>query len=141
MAFYSLAGVQAAIGAAQSARSTDRGYQFLVFEGDRLVGRVNLHEVRRPYFNAADLGYRIGEQEIGRGIASRAVALCLAQAFGAIGLSRIEATVRSDNARSMHVLDRSGFAVFGRSTRSLLRDGQWFDRVHFERHADDGHDG
>jgi len=30
----------------------------------------------------------------------------------------------------------SGFTAWGRSTRCVEFDGQWFDLIHFERHAD-----
>ncbi|MBW8779083.1 MAG: GNAT family N-acetyltransferase, partial [Burkholderiales bacterium] len=97
-AFYSAAGMAAAIAAAESAWAAGQAHQYLVVDGERIVGRVNLTHVRRTHFHCADLGYRIGEQDGGRGVASRAVALCLEQAFGEHGLLRIEATARPENA-------------------------------------------
>ena len=84
--FYSEQGVAAAIAAAEAAWASDQAFQYLVVEDGRIVGRVNLTAVRRAHFHCADLGYRIGEHDGGRGVASRAVALCLEQAFGAHGL-------------------------------------------------------
>jgi [ribosomal protein S5]-alanine N-acetyltransferase len=98
---------------------------------------VNLTSVRRTHFQCADLGYRIGEHDGGRGIASRAVALCLAQAFGTHALHRVEAVARPENKGSVRVLERNGFRQFGRSRRSFELGGQWFDRLLFERHRDD----
>ena len=135
--FYSEHGVAAAIAAAEAARANDQGYQYLIVEDERLVGRVNLSAVRRTHFQCADLGYRIGEHDGGRGIASRAVALCLAEAFGALGLGRIEAIARPENQGSVRVLERNGFQQFGHSRRSFELGGQWFDRLMFERHRDD----
>jgi ribosomal-protein-alanine N-acetyltransferase len=136
-AFYSATGVAAAIAAAESARSAGQAFQYLVVDGERIVGRVNLTHVRRTHFHCADLGYRIGEHDGGRGIASRAVALCLEQAFGELGLQRIEATARPENAGSIRVLERNGFRQFGHSRRSFELGGQWFDRLLFERHRDE----
>jgi len=34
------------------------------------------------------------------------------------------------------VLERNGFGAWGRSTRCVEFDGEWFDLIHFERHAD-----
>ena len=132
--FYSAQGVAAAIAAAQATWSNDQAFQYLVVEDERIVGRVNLTSVRRTHFQCADLGYRIGEHDGGRGIASQAVALCLAQAFGAHGLARIEAVARPENTGSVRVLERNGFQQFGHSRRSFELGGVWFDRLLFERH-------
>ena len=135
-AFYSEQGVAAAIAAAQAAWAKDQAFQYLILEDGRIVGRVNLTAVRRAHYHCADLGYRIGEHDGGRGIASRAVALCLEQAFGPLGLGRIEAVARPENKGSIRVLERNGFRQFGRSRRSFELGGQWFDRLLFERHRD-----
>ncbi len=134
--YYSLGGVRAAIDAAMQARAADRGYQYLAIDDSRIVGRVNLTNVRRAYYNAAELGYRVGEHEGGKGVASCAVALCLAEAFGPLALWRVEATARPANAASIRVLERSGFQAFGHSRRCFRLHDEWFDLVHFERHAD-----
>jgi len=134
-AFYSERGVAAAIAASEAARANDQAFQWLVVEDGRIVGRVNLTNVRRAHYRSAELGYRIGEHDGGRGIASRAVALCLEQAFGAHGLRRIEAIARPQNKGSIRVLERNGFVQFGHSRDSFELGGQWFDRLLFERHA------
>ena len=134
--FYSEQGVAAAIAAAEAAWAGDQAFQYLIVDGGRIVGRVNLTAVRRMHFNCADLGYRIGEHDGGRGVASRAVALCLEQAFGTHALGRIEAVARPENKGSIRVLERNGFRQFGHSRRSFELDGQWFDRLLFERHRD-----
>ena len=136
-AFYSTDGVATAIAAAQTAWAAGHAFQYVVIEGSRLVGRVNLTNIRRAHFFCADPGYRIGEHDGGRGIASRAVALCLEQAFGAHGLLRIEAVARPENLGSIRVLERNGFGQFGHSRRSFELGGQWFDRLLFERHRDE----
>jgi len=135
-AFYSPQGVAQAIAAAEAARAEDQAFQYLVIERERIVGRVNLTAVRRTHFQSAELGYRIGERDGGRGIASRAVALCLEQAFGTLGLLRIEAVARPENQGSVRVLERNGFVRFGHSRRSFQLGGRWFDRLLFERHRD-----
>ena len=135
-AFYSERGVAAAIAVAEAARAADQAFQYLVVEDGRLVGRVNLTAVRRAHYQCADLGYRTGEHDGGRGIASKAVALCLEQAFGTHGLRRIEAVARPENQGSVRVLERNGFARFGHSRLSFELGGRWFDRLLFERHRD-----
>ena len=135
-AFYSEQGVVAAIAAAEKSREHDHAFQYLIEDAGRLVGRVNLTNVRRRHYDCADLGYRIGEHDGGRGVASTAVALCLAEAFGPLGLRRIEAVARPENQGSVRVLQRNGFTQFGHSRRSFELGGRWFDRLLFERHRD-----
>ena len=135
--YYSEQGVAAAIAAAEAARANDQAFQYLIIEEGRIVGRVNLTAVRRTHYQSAELGYRIGEHDGGRGIASRAVALCLAEAFGPLGLGRVEAIARPVNKGSIRVLERNGFRQFGHSRASFELGGQWFDRLLFERHRDD----
>ena len=134
--FYSEQGVRAAIAAAEAAWAGDQAFQYLILDAERIVGRVNLTGVRRTHFQSADLGYRIGEHDGGRGVASRAVAFCLDQAFGTHGLRRVEAVARPENRGSVRVLERNGFVQFGHSRRSFELGGRWFDRLHFERHRE-----
>ncbi|MCU7650950.1 GNAT family N-acetyltransferase [Pseudomonas piscis] len=133
--YYCSEGVAEAIVQAQQDAEADRGYQFLIRQDGLLVGRVNLHRVQRHYFNCAELGYRIGERFIGRGIARTAVAQVLQRAFGELGLSRLEANARPENIGSVRVLEACGFSRYGHSRRSFLLHGQWFDRLHYECHG------
>jgi ribosomal-protein-alanine N-acetyltransferase len=134
--YYALEAVEAAIARAEEDRRADTGYQYLALGADgRIVGRVNLRGVRRPHYRSAELGYRIGEREAGRGFAGAAVGLCLREAFGALGLWRLEATARPHNLASIRVLERNGFRAWGRSARCVEFAGDWFDLIHFERHA------
>jgi ribosomal-protein-alanine N-acetyltransferase len=134
--YYTLPAVREAIEQAARERAADQAYQFLLKEDGAIVGRVNLRAVTRPYFNKATLGYRIGERCVGRGYASRAVALALEQAFGALELWRVEATSRPENAASVRVLERNGFTAYGRATRAIQMHGTWGDLLQFERHRD-----
>lgn len=134
--YYRRDGVAKAISLAQADAAADRGYQFLARdERGRLVGRVNLHQVRRTHWHAASLGYRVAEDAAGRGIARSMVELVLPIAFDTLGLKRIEATARPDNLASVRVLEANGFRQFGHAKCCMELNGQWFDLLHFERHA------
>ncbi|MGL5994973.1 MAG: GNAT family N-acetyltransferase [Pseudomonas proteolytica] len=134
-AYYSVEGVQRAIESALLEASEDRAYQYLIRENGVLVGRINFTQVRRRYYHSASLGYRMGAQFTGRGLARQAVALGLEKAFGEHALKRIEATVRPQNPGSLRVLQRTGFTQYGHSRKAFLLDGQWFDLLLFEVHA------
>jgi ribosomal-protein-alanine N-acetyltransferase len=136
-AYYSREGVAGAIAAAIEDAAQDRGYQFLVKSANgELLGRVNLSGVKRAHYHCGVLGYRIGQSHGGRGIASEAVRQVLEIAFGRLGLRRIEADASIGNGGSVRVLERNGFVLYGRSRRSFELQGTWYDRLHFERHAD-----
>lgn len=134
--YYEDGGVEAAVAEALRDAAQDRAYQYLIRSAEgALVGRVNLSHVRRQHFHSCELGYRIGEAENGKGYASQAVKLVLAEALGPLGLMRVEARAREDNIGSVRVLERNGFVQFGRSLRSFEIGGAWFDVLCFEAHA------
>ncbi|UTH72793.1 GNAT family N-acetyltransferase [Chromobacterium sp. IIBBL 290-4] len=134
-AFYSLDGVRGSIATAQAERESGSAYQYLIWQGGAIAGRINLRGVERHYFHKAELGYRVGEAHVGRGVASKALASLCELAFGELGLARLEATVRPANAGSLKVLERNGFSVFGKAERSMLLHGEWHDLWHMERRS------
>ena len=135
-AYYCDEGVAQAIETALADAAHDRGYQFLLkMETGQIVGRANLSGVKRAHFHSAILGYRIAQAACGQGIASEAVRQIADIAFSQLGLARIEADVRAENAASIRVLERNGFVQYGHSRRSFELGGLWYDRLHFERHA------
>lgn len=136
VSYYSIDGVTQAVAQAMADAASDLGYQFLVKdERGSIVGRVTLGGVRRAHFHSAVLGYRIAQAACGKGYAGQAVGQVLEIAFGELGLARIEADCRVDNAASARVLLRNGFTQFGCSRRSFELHGRWYDRLHFECHA------
>ncbi|SIR48530.1 ribosomal-protein-alanine N-acetyltransferase [Janthinobacterium sp. TND4EL3] len=135
-AYYTPEGVAAAIEQAQRERQQDSAHQYLAKLDGKIVGRVNLTAVTRPYFNRATLGYRIGEQFGGRGYATRVVALLLEEAFGTLELWRLEATARPQNLGSVAVMQRNGFHQYGRSEKAMRFHDAWSDLLYFERRND-----
>ena len=133
--FYTDEGFAEEMAACLQRQQQDQAFHYLMWEGEQLVGRINLTQVRRPYFHSAALGYRVAPDCGGRGLAGQAVAAVLQQAFTTHGLQRIEAIVRPENPASVRVLQKQGFVQFGHSRRSMELNGQWFDLLHFEAHA------
>ncbi|MFE5542036.1 GNAT family N-acetyltransferase [Streptomyces sp. NPDC056492] len=82
-----------------------RFHVLITREGD-LVGRVNLLDIED---GSAELGYRIGENAAGRGLATAAVAEICRVAQTAYGLTRLTAVTTLDNPGSLTVLRRGGF--------------------------------
>ncbi|HEY4082785.1 MAG TPA: GNAT family N-acetyltransferase [Burkholderiaceae bacterium] len=133
--YYSREGIARAIEAAERESAEDRGYQFLIREHEVLVGRINLSQLRRTHWQSASLGYRIGADFNGRGIAKAAVQLITQRAFGELALMRLEAHARPENLGSIGALKANGFEQFGHSKRSFQLHGQWFDMLYFEANA------
>jgi len=134
--FYTQAGVDSAIQVALHQARQDLAYQYLIWCGEELVGRVNLTQVRRQHFHSAVLGYRIGEEFNGRGFAKQAVRMALQKAFETHHLQRVEACARPENIASIKVMLANGFVQYGHSKRSFELHGEWFDTVHFEVHKE-----
>lgn len=63
---------------------------------------------------AVELGYAFGVDFWGRGLATEVGRAILAEAFGAIGLTRVVAVTKPDNLASQHVLAKLGFTAAGR---------------------------
>ena len=76
----------------------------------RLIGDAGLFHVS----GEVQLGYTLGAEWWGLGYGTEAAGLCLAPAFGELGLTELAAVVEPENERSVHVLEKLGFARDGR---------------------------
>lgn len=114
-----------------------RKYAFLAEQDGQLAGVINLNEVVRGIFQSAYLGYYGLAGAMGRGIMTAAVGLVVAEAFGALGLHRVEANIQPGNERSRALVQRLGFQLEGFSPRYLRIAGEWRDHERWARLADD----
>lgn len=123
----------------QREQREDLGYAFAIFclADDRLIGGVSLSNVRRGVTQAGQLGYWLGLPHIGQGFMADAVAAMLPYAFFGLRLHRIEAATLPTNARSIRVLERSGFEREGYARRYLKINDEWQDHILFALLADD----
>ena len=110
---------------------------FLVEAEGALAGAFNLGEIVRGGFQSAYLGYYAYPGFDGQGVMARGLALVLAEAFGALGLHRVEANIQPGNARSIALARRAGFRLEGFSPRYLFIDGAWRDHERWAKLADD----
>lgn len=79
---------------------------------NRLVGIISLKNIDSDKKNA-NVGYWIGEQYWGNGIATESVALVINYAFSVLGLEEIYAYVYSENKASIRVLEKNGMTKKG----------------------------
>lgn len=74
---------------------------------NRLVGTISLKNIDSDN-KKANMGYWIGEQYWGNGIATESVELVINYAFSVLGLEEICAYVYSENKASIRVLEKNG---------------------------------
>jgi RimJ/RimL family protein N-acetyltransferase len=82
-----------------------------------LLGSVGLQAIDWD-MHAADIGYMLGADARGRGLATRAVELVASWAFGTLALERLELRTMAENSASRAVAERAGFV---RVQRLLVR--------------------
>lgn len=109
----------------------DLGYGFHIFrkDDDRLMGGVNLNNVRRGVAQAANLGYWMGEAFANQGFMSDALRALLPHAFHSLGLHRIDAACIPENQPSRHLLTKFGFREIGQAKGYLKINGEWRDHL------------
>ena len=116
-----------ALGDARGGRSAG----WLVLDGERVVGRVNLNTIVRGAAHCAHLGYWIDRECTGSGLATAAVrSVC--SAAKDLGLHRIEAGTLVDNEASKSVLRKCGFLPIGHAPAYLFINDAWRDHDLFQ---------
>jgi ribosomal-protein-alanine N-acetyltransferase len=119
------------------ARSEQHASFFVcIAEGSELAGVINLNEIVRGLFQSAYLGYYAFEPFSGFGHMSEGLALVLDEAFGPLGLHRLEANIQPGNRRSIRLVSGLGFQLEGLSPRYLKIAGRWRDHERWAILAD-----
>ncbi|MBB3998817.1 GNAT family N-acetyltransferase [Aureimonas pseudogalii] len=115
------------------------GYTFFVFDatGRRLQGGLTLGRIQRGVALSATLGYWMGARYAGQGVMSRAVETVCLFAFEVEQLHRIEAACLPSNARSIRLLEKSGFRREGYLRDYLRIAGVWEDHHLYSLLVDD----
>ncbi len=107
----------------------------------RLRGALTVAGITRGAYDGAHVGYWVDAQVAGRGVVTTALALALDHCFGPVGLHRVEANVRPENAASLRVVRTLGFVEEGLLRRYLFIDEAWRDHLTFALLAEDAPDG
>lgn len=110
---------------------------FAITDEGVLAGQVTVSNVVRGALQSASIGYWVDPARAGRGLAPTAVALAVDHCFTRVGLHRVEANVRPENAPSLRVVDKVGFRPEGHRERFLFIDGDWRDHLGFALTVDD----
>jgi ribosomal-protein-alanine N-acetyltransferase len=112
------------------------GYLVCLRDSGELVGVVNVSEIVRGAFQSGYLGYYAFRPHAGRGLMAEGLSLVVDDAFGRLGLHRLEANIQPGNARSIRLARRLGFQREGYSARYLRVLGRWRDHERWAILAD-----
>ena len=109
----------------------DRAYSFLIFKTDdkKLLGGINIGNVRRGVSQSASLGYWIGEKYSRNGYMKEALRLLIPSLFVDLRLNRIEAATLEENIASKNLLKKVGFKKEGVLRKYLKINGTWRDHI------------
>ncbi len=95
----------------------------------RFAGQLTIGNIIWGSARSASVGYWVDQEFAGRGVIPTALALALDQCFFAVGLHRVEATIRPENAASRRVVEKLGFREEGLRRQCLHIDGAWHDHI------------
>lgn len=98
----------------------------LVWYRSRLAGWVELLNIRHPE-REAEIGFWLGREFEGKGIASRAATAMIEHAFTSMDIAAVDANLSCENVRSQALLDRLGFScsVCGKKSHCRLTREAW----------------
>lgn len=97
-----------------------------------LAGDISLHAIHRGAMQTAGVGYMVDAAFRGRGVATAAVRLVIAHAFGELRLHRLDAGAMPSNLPSQRVLENAGFTRVGVMRSFLFIADRWEDHVLYE---------
>lgn len=95
-------------------------------EQGAICGRANLYNINREK-ESAYIGYRIGEEFTGKGIATYATKALIEIAKERLTLGTLMATASTDNLASQRVLTKNGFKQAGFRPEFTIVDGEIID--------------
>ncbi len=99
-----------------------------VIEVDKqFVGVVGLNQGETPYAKRAELGYWLGRQCWGKGIAASAVRMLLDQYLPQLDVVKVFASVYHSNVASERVLEKCGFSREAILKRNVYKNDVYYD--------------
>ena len=106
----------------------------ICLEGE-FVGSVGFTRQSGWRDHCAEIGYWIGEEYWGRGIASQALKILTDTAFEKYHLKKLYAPVLAPNKASMRVLEKCNYSLEGVFIQDVFKDGVYYDIHQYARNA------
>jgi [ribosomal protein S5]-alanine N-acetyltransferase len=113
--------------------SVDPPHSLAIVVDRRAVGGVGIEPMTDVNHRSAEIGYWLGTDYWGRGIATEAVMLVTDWAFDAHRLVRIFAQPFASNVASRRVLEKAGYVLEGVMKRSAVKDSVVLDQCMYAR--------
>lgn len=86
---------------------------------------------------SAEIGYWLGEDVWGRGIATEALGAVTAEAFRRYEITRLYAVPFADHPASVRVLEKAGYVREGLMRRSAIKEGKIRDQFLYATYRSD----
>lgn len=102
---------------------------FAIEYGGNLVGGIGLHSQNDIYKSNAELGYWIAEAYWGKGIVVEAIKKILPIGFSLPNIERIFAVPFGSNIGSQRVLEKTGFTLEAKLSKTLIKNGVYEDEL------------
>lgn len=102
------------------------------WEGN-LVGGAGIDPLGDIYAGTAEIGYWLGEEYWGKGLAARALRLLTGYAFEELLFVRLQALVFAENPASMRVLEKNGYVREGVLRAHVRKNGFITDAMLYAR--------
>ena len=93
------------------------------------VGGIGIHPQTDIHKKNAELGYWLAEKYWGKGIITKAIKEIVAFAFSTYEIDRLFARPFGSNLASQRVLEKAGFTLEARFTRTLFKNGEYLDEL------------
>ena len=122
---------------ASASTETSKRYLIVMRGWNTIAGQVSLGNIARWPFLSCTVGYWIGAAYVRRGLMREALILALREAFGAMGLHRVEANIVPENEASKALVKSMGFRFEGLAERYLHINGQWRDHERWSLTAEE----
>jgi [ribosomal protein S5]-alanine N-acetyltransferase len=104
---------------------------FAIAVDQEAVGGIGFTVQHDIAHRSAEIGYWLGEEFWGRGIATEALIAVTDYAFANYDLCRLYAHVFEWNPASARVLEKAGYKFEGRLKKSVTKNGQTIDQLMF----------
>lgn len=104
-------------------------FTWVIAYGGQFAGELTVWHIIWGSCRSAELGYWIDARFAGRGIMPTALAMGVDHCFQVMGMHRLEAGIRPDNAASRRVVEKLGFRNEGIRVRQVHIDGAWRDHI------------
>ena len=117
-------------------QQNDKGYHWIVWSGNKIIGLVSLIDVRRKIrswtLNRAELSYWIGTEFQGKGYATEASSAIMEFGFKQLNLHKIIVAHALKNVESQSICKKLNFIKYAHEHDAFQKDSVWHDLIWYE---------